>query len=66
MESDEDVVPGFEEIIARFKGPEEMANKSGVEDAVCRLQRAKRALLSANAEESRSKRRQTLVNEYFL
>ena len=47
-------------------GVEEMVNKSGIEDAVRHLHRAKRALLTAHAENSRSKRRQTLVNEHFV
>ena len=66
IESNEYVIPRFEEVIACFTGVEELANKSGIEDAVRHLHRAKRALLTAYAEQSRSKRRQTLVNEYFV
>ena len=66
MEAGEVVVPSFEEIIDCFEGVEEMANKSGIEEAVRHLYRAKRALWTAQTAQSRSKRRQTMVNEYFM
>ena len=66
MEADEVVVPSFEEMIDCFEGVEEIANKSGIEEAVRHFYREKRALWTAQIAQSRSKTGQTLVNEYFM
>ena len=69
VESNDYIIPGLEEVINCFKGVEEMVIKSGIEDEVRHSHRAKRAnppLLTAHAEQSRSKRRQTPVNECFV